>query len=1113
MTIVKSAGRVAFAALSAVACAFSASGIAVDFADAGDLAVARHPDNPFQCMAEMPPDFFRLIPQVGIVHLLTDDPAHNAVWDMGISPEGRVFFSSCGESYVPAYARLYEYDRAKKRLVEHFRLEDRIAQDDVSIRASKFHTAISFIGDHKILTTTHTTSPAAGHPVWMPYEYANNAFEQFKGSDMLVYDYETGETKGLGKICACDTTYGATYDPKNGDLFATTWMRGDGLVYNLRTGGVRRLGQVSDSHTSRAFLCSDGHIYSSTFSGAMYRYNTDKRDIEYLGVSIPEGLMRHAVEVDGKLYFTTGSCGVWGRCMTLYSYDLATRELKEEGRPVPKAVGCDPDRKTQPEFHAYGLAVDSKRRFWYTSLVMTPTIKYSGARLFMWDFFNGREPVDCGYLGTERHTLSLAAEMRIVDDVLYISDGNHTSYEETPCGIMAIDLGQFCAALGDASAPRPYSHDFVNYLVFPKSCWRYYPKGDIEECAAKYAKYDREVIRKFRALGVASYCRYPFAAHSGISVWEKVGRGNAAVQKIEWKGSRALSFWCGGRRVDASVGEGGEAAVAGISESPAPAPAPVPPALEGVRFPGIPGRQHLATLRSWAALADGGFLVGTGDDTLAYVKDGKVRSEGALSTSGPVHALAAAPDGKTVYGVAGHDRGCGIIFRWTKDGGTEQMGLVPETKAANGRNVCIYRPKCIAVSPCGRFLAVGGDDEVAGVSVLVLPDRDVPGRESLSEISARYEKELYETVVPLWEAHAVDPKHGDLFTCLDRDWKVYDTFKHVWREWRGAYSFAMLYNGPRREKRWLDRARAIAAFLTGHVRGADGEYPFLVDRDGRAIKRGGPENVFTHAFAAIACAELYKATGEGAYRDEAQSCWRIYKALAARNDAPNMQLAHRMIALNVMNVFNRVFDGCERAGFAATLAELPRFRDPGTGCLLERLKADGSRDYETQYGRFISPGHNLEGVSFALDGVRASGDRSSLDFLTAISDAAWALGWDREGGGGIVYRDAKGAPPWKNDWMLKNYWSCCEAATGLLRAYELTGEARYLERFREVDSWSWANLRDVEKGGWYQFAPVDGRRAHDYKGGMGIGFFHVPRYLFECIEILGRLESREKATR
>lgn len=696
--------------------------ISVDFADSSDLAESRHPDNPFQCMKEPPAEFFQLIPQVGVTHLLTDDVAHNAVWDMAISPEGRVFFSSCGESYVPAYARLYEYDHGRKKLIEHFRLEDKIAQSDVAIRASKFHTSFSFVGNHRILMTTHTTSPSVRHATWMPYEYYNHAFERFQGSDLLLYDYETGDVKGLGKICDADTTYGATYDPKNGDLFATTWMRGEGLVYNFHTGKLRSLGQVSDTHTSRAFRCSDGHIYSSTFSGAMYRYNTDKRDIEYLGVSIPEGLIRHAVEVDGKLYFTTGSCGVWDRCMIMYSYDLATRELKEVGRPVPKAEGCDPDRRTQPQFHAYGLAIDSKRRFWYTSLVMTPTIKYSGAKLYMWDYFNGKDPVDCGYLGTKKHTLSLAAEMRIVNDVLYISDGNHTSYEEFPCGILAIDLGPFCAALADPKTPRINSHDFINYLVFPKSCWRHYPKGDMAECYARYEKYDREVVQKFRALGKSSWYRYPFAKVSGLSVWERIGRGNAAVKSISWQGDGSLSFCCGaGWRVSARIDSDGTAHVVSVDRCELPEKQRPPAEIASLELPAIPGRQHLATPESWARLSDGSWLIGTHDDMVAHVSGGSVRNEGALSTSGGVHALVAAPDGKTVYGVAGHDRGCGIIFRWTRETGVEQLGLVPEAKAENGRSVAIYRPTAIAVSPSGRYLAVGGADEVSGVAVLELP--------------------------------------------------------------------------------------------------------------------------------------------------------------------------------------------------------------------------------------------------------------------------------------------------------------------------------------------------------------------------------------------------------
>ena len=683
-----------------------------------DLAVVRHPDNPFQCLNAPEKGFFRLIPQVGVTHVLTDSVAHNAIWDMAVSPEGRVFFAGCGESYVPAYARLYEYDVREKRLIEHFRLDEKVSQSAVAIRASKFHTSMSFVGDHKILMTTHTTSPSVRHPTWMPYEYYNHAFERFQGSDIVLYDYETHEVKGLGKISDADTAYGATYDPKNGDLFVTTWMRGEGLVYNLKTGKVRSLGQVSDTHTSRAFRCSDGHIYSSTFSGAMYRYNTDLRDIEYLGVSIPEGMIRHAVEKDGKLYFTTGSCGVFGRCMQFYCYDLKTRELKSFGNPVPKADGCDADRKCQPEYHAYGLAIDSKNRFWYGCLVVTPTIKYAGAKLFMWDFFNGKDPVDCGYLGTPAtHTLSLTAEMRILNDVLVISDGNHTSYEEKPCGILAIELEPFVAALNDPKTPRVNSHDFINYLVYPKSCWSEYPKDDMEACVERYKAYDRDYVRRFVTLAETSPYRHPYAAVKGISVWERIGRENAAVKKIEWLCDDRIAFWCGSEkkafRVEASLEGSSEPT---ISESPLPMPEKLP---ELPQLPGIPGRQYIARPTAVVEFADGGRLVGTFDDMLAYVRpDGTVRSEGALATSGPVHALALAPDGKTVYGVAGHDCGCGIIFRWTIEGGGELLGLAPEVRAQNGRNVALYRPRTMAISPSGEWLAVGGDDEIGGVVLL-----------------------------------------------------------------------------------------------------------------------------------------------------------------------------------------------------------------------------------------------------------------------------------------------------------------------------------------------------------------------------------------------------------
>ena len=50
------------------------------------------PDNTFVVLGSKPKEYFNLIPQTGVTHLLCEDfPTHNAVWDMAISPEGRLF--------------------------------------------------------------------------------------------------------------------------------------------------------------------------------------------------------------------------------------------------------------------------------------------------------------------------------------------------------------------------------------------------------------------------------------------------------------------------------------------------------------------------------------------------------------------------------------------------------------------------------------------------------------------------------------------------------------------------------------------------------------------------------------------------------------------------------------------------------------------------------------------------------------------------------------------------------------------------------------------------------------------------------------------------------------
>ena len=85
--------------------------------------------------------------------------------------------------------------------------------------------------------------------------------------------------------------------------------------------------------------------------------------------------------------------------------------------------------------------------------------------------------------------------MHIVDDVLYISDSNHVSDHDVPCGIMAIDLDAFVPAL--ETAPRIFSHDYINYLPYPAECFKYYPKDDFQECYARWDKYYHDTVLYF----------------------------------------------------------------------------------------------------------------------------------------------------------------------------------------------------------------------------------------------------------------------------------------------------------------------------------------------------------------------------------------------------------------------------------------------------------------------------------------------------------------------------------------------------------------------------------------------------------------------------------------
>ena len=371
------------------------------------------------------------------------------------------------------------------------------------------------------------------------------------------------------------------------------------------------------------------------------------------------------------------------------------------------------------------------------------------------------------------------------------------------------------------------------------------------------------------------------------------------------------------------------------------------------------------------------------------------------------------------------------------------------------------------------------------------------------EIRERYSKELYENIVPFWETYSIDRECGGYITCLDREGRIYDTTKDMWMQWREVYMFSALNNRGKRNGKWIELAKHGYDFLVAKGRCPDGSYVTILNRDGSEKTMSAPlAALFTHAFAAMACAELYVATGDNKYRDEAMSCWKHYKAIGKKLDLQWRQLSYRVIGLNVMNVFNRCFKKQFVEEATAIAAEMPRFVEPKSGLMLERLKNDWSCDLSSPYGRFINSGHTVEAMSFLFDHIAITGDKTLLEFGKETALRMFDYGWDIEKGGGFIYRDILNMPCEKTDWMLKTWWANCEAATAMLRGWKLTKDKRFANRFMMIDAYDWKNFKDSKFPEWFAYAPVDGRQCHTYKGNLRKGFFHLPRRLLDCITAL-----------
>jgi N-acylglucosamine 2-epimerase len=384
------------------------------------------------------------------------------------------------------------------------------------------------------------------------------------------------------------------------------------------------------------------------------------------------------------------------------------------------------------------------------------------------------------------------------------------------------------------------------------------------------------------------------------------------------------------------------------------------------------------------------------------------------------------------------------------------------------------------------------------------------------ELIGIYKNGLLNDTLPFWLKHSIDKECGGFIFCLDRDGAILDTDKPVWIQSRFVWLLSTLYSTVEKNQQWLDLAKHGIDFVEKHCFDKDGRMFFIVTRDGKPLRKR--RYLFSEFFAVMAYAAYAKASGSEEYKEKAVSLFeRILKYLNTPGLLPPKNipgtrdmngLAVPMMKLCVCQELKNIADEnyC-RKHIDAAIKEIERHISDQYRCVLENVGPNG--EFINHFdGRIINPGHGIEAGWFILhEALNRNKDKYLIELGCKIVDYCWQIGWDKEYGGMLYFRDAKGLPVSEYWQDMKFWWPQNETIIAALLAYYLTGDEKYARWHKLAHDWAYAHFPDKQYGEWFGYLHRDGRLSNTIKGNMWKGPFHLPRMQWYCWKLLENEKS------
>jgi len=366
-----------------------------------------------------------------------------------------------------------------------------------------------------------------------------------------------------------------------------------------------------------------------------------------------------------------------------------------------------------------------------------------------------------------------------------------------------------------------------------------------------------------------------------------------------------------------------------------------------------------------------------------------------------------------------------------------------------------------------------------------------------------FKKDLTDVILPFWLKNSIDYENGGIYTQLDKEGNIYGRDKSVWFQGRALWSFSKAYNTVDKNEEYLKAAECIYNFLP-KCTDKDGRMYFTVTEEGLELQKR--RYYFSETFAAIGCAEYYKATGREdvlktaeMYFDVAYECFKGIRLNQPKINPLNSKmkaLSPVMIMLSTAQTMRSIC-GKNKEKYDAFAKEcLNEILNGGfltEKALLESVSAEGEF-VDSPSGRIVNPGHSLEAAWFIMLEGLLTDNKEALNVGRKIIDITLPLGLDKKYGGIISFTDLKGQPPVQLEWDMKLWWPQCEAMIALRLAYIIFGDEKYKEKYEELKDYCEKYFVDSKDGEWYGYLHYDNSVSTTLKGNIFKGPFHIPRF-------------------